>query len=475
MAVSLCVGACGDDDRDTGAAETTDASALDATRHDATNIEGPLSEDSGGKGDALLDAGASGSFDPTFGTDGLLVLDMPGRLASIDVRPTGAIVLSGDRDTSDGGSEPVVIQTHQNGALDQAFGDGGVVSFGATLQFAQLAVAARADLGETWVATRPSPQLPIGGGYLIRLLADGLPADGGAGAADLIASSSCAMTSPYALTAVNTRVRLAGTCILDGAGPEHPIAYARDVVHNNGITIFADHLAVFPLGVPKSGAFGSFGDAVGTLSTGAFLVAGATWSDSLPGGNLTVGSLPPPSDAAFGDERIALHDPIRIKVAQTALAVAPDDSIFVAFVRLSLSSDDAATPDAGVVDERVGVLKLTADGHVDPSFGTGGVALGPTASGRIDLGDVKRLANGALVIAGTVEEPNAGGARRVFLYKLGADGALESTFGASGALYSDAAIGTSASGLALAPDGKLLVGGTVDMPTPRFAVWRVNP
>ena len=131
----------------------------------------------------------------------------------------------------------------------------------------------------------------------------------------------------------------------------------------------------------------------------------------------------------------------------------------------------AATADGGALvagtalvgtDRRVFLARLTAQGVLDPAFGTGGATL-------VDVGDletgVRALAvqpDGKLLVAGTTDEQGAGGG---FVARFTDAGAPDAGFSTDGIarLGVPSAV---ASALALQPDGKVLVAGAADLAAP---------
>jgi uncharacterized delta-60 repeat protein len=97
---------------------------------------------------------------------------------------------------------------------------------------------------------------------------------------------------------------------------------------------------------------------------------------------------------------------------------------------------------------------LAAPGDLDPSFGTGGVALGPTGS---QFFDVVRQPDGKLVAAGyRTLTP-----KHLLVARFETDGTLDATFGTGGMV--ETAVGTGqiavADEVVLQPDGKIVVAG----------------
>jgi uncharacterized delta-60 repeat protein len=107
----------------------------------------------------------------------------------------------------------------------------------------------------------------------------------------------------------------------------------------------------------------------------------------------------------------------------------PDGSFYAA--GWVAADTDPATP------KHVVVVKLQANGTLDSSFGTGGVAnTGVPFVGGIDEIDVATQSNGKIIVSATVaaatQNPNDAGDRDIALIRLTTDGALDASFGTGG-------------------------------------------
>jgi uncharacterized delta-60 repeat protein len=98
---------------------------------------------------------------------------------------------------------------------------------------------------------------------------------------------------------------------------------------------------------------------------------------------------------------------------------------------------------------------LAVPGDLDPSFGTGGVVLGPVGS---QFYDMVRQADGKLVAAGVRTLTPA----HFLVARFEADGTLDATFGTGGMVETAAAPGVPTVGqeVLLQPDGKIVVAGS---------------
>ncbi|MFL5870223.1 MAG: hypothetical protein ACJ75R_04025, partial [Solirubrobacterales bacterium] len=141
--------------------------------------------------------------------------------------------------------------------------------------------------------------------------------------------------------------------------------------------------------------------------------------------------------------------------------------------RIALRSDGAIVLAASFAGHPQ-VARLTAGGAPDPSLGGDGSVLadlGP--SGRVF--DLALTADGKIVLAGS-SKPAASAAADFAVSRLGPTGAPDPTFSSDGVQSTDFGGADSAAGVAVEPDGAVVAGGTSDRcdrkACPRFAVAR---
>lgn len=129
------------------------------------------------------------------------------------------------------------------------------------------------------------------------------------------------------------------------------------------------------------------------------------------------------------------------------LAIQPDGKIIAAgYVNGGLATDFAT-------------VRYNANGSIDSSFGTNGIAR-TDINGGIDGGaEVLLLSSGKIVVAGTRFNPDGSGGDFA-LVGYNADGSLDSTFGVGGKVLTDFANSVdNANDMNIAPDGKIVVSG----------------
>lgn len=126
------------------------------------------------------------------------------------------------------------------------------------------------------------------------------------------------------------------------------------------------------------------------------------------------------------------------------------------------------------------LIKLTANGTPDPSFGTNGIAKFNDGSSWTTLEDIQVLPDGRIV---TIGYQLVGSRYLACVACFNADGTLDTSFGTNGAckpvfssLYSESA-GTYPKGSCVQPDGKIVLAGMADSENNRYTgiVIRINP
>jgi len=127
-----------------------------------------------------------------------------------------------------------------------------------------------------------------------------------------------------------------------------------------------------------------------------------------------------------------------------ALALQPDGKVLVGGLFTSYNGN-AAAPD--------GVLRLNADGSLDPTFNPGGTGMG-TSGGAGSVYALVVQPDGQVLVGGGFTTYNGSSAPGGVL-RLNANGSLDPTFNPGGTGLGNNGVRT----LALQPDGKVLVGG----------------
>jgi uncharacterized delta-60 repeat protein len=216
----------------------------------------------------------------------------------------------------------------------------------------------------------------------------------------------------------------------DGATVPSPRRAAALVLFALAFALSASPALAGPLDLDPSfgtGGFVTTGDAAGgrwaalhVFGDGSFLAAGEVGNDRVAVTRRTASGAPDttfaadqpvPGTLAFGGGQGAI-------IARD-LDVLPDGRILVAATAQTATGGTAP----GIV-----VARLTADGHLDATFGSGGIATVTTAAGGVTLGHMARQPSGAIVLAGTHPVTSPAG----ILARLTPDGAVDGTFGSAG-------------------------------------------
>ncbi len=128
----------------------------------------------------------------------------------------------------------------------------------------------------------------------------------------------------------------------------------------------------------------------------------------------------------------------------------------------------------GVIPGNLGVIRVLADGTtLDTAFDGDGRLIVDIGGGNDEAAGVALMPDGRIVVAGTV----VGAGANFVLTRLNPDGSPDTTFTGDGeAVFSIGGVDT-ARGVAVQPDGRIVVVGTTDTgATPdNFAVLRLNP
>ena len=338
---------------------------------------------------------ADGSFDNTFGTSGISLVDLGGMPSQggfepeIVVQPDGKILICGYGWNS-GDDDMFVFRLLPGGSLDPAFGTGGRV-------FANFSAAGQPD-------------------------------------------------AAYALTT-------------DAAGNIYACGSTR-----TGGTPFTNDVAILKL--TPSGAFDNtfsgdgkllldisgswdFGYGIAVKADGKIIVTG--YSD-LPADFFAVRLLPNGAyDPTFGTAGKTTVDITGNNVADECwgMAVAPDGKIImVGDAYESASGAFVAT-----------VVRLTADGAPDAAFGGDGIATFPVSTESAIMRNVIIQPDGKYLVSGNAK---MGGNDDFTVLMVNTNGTLDNTFNATGFYTIDVSAQAKEDfgyGLALQPDGKILLSG----------------
>ncbi|MBS1583713.1 MAG: T9SS type A sorting domain-containing protein [Bacteroidetes bacterium] len=153
-----------------------------------------------------------------------------------------------------------------------------------------------------------------------------------------------------------------------------------------------------------------------------------------------------------GNGRFTVSLPGAEYLSGVDLAVQPDGALLV-----------AATAMVGGID-RFALLRFHADGTPDMDFGNNGVVLSDGGGLHEDAHGLALQPDGHIVVAGT-RSTSPQGTGSIVLVRYDATGAPDPDFGNDGVVVTSLPTGWSAAAntLLLAPNGKLIVGGTAEL------------
>jgi len=197
--------------------------------------------------------------------------------------------------------------------------------------------------------------------------------------------------------------------------------------------------------------YASSAEAVGVAVTanGRIVVAGQT-PDVFPNHGVRLARLMPDgsNDPSFGSDGYAELFPA-FDFYPRSLALQPDGRILVGGTDLTGLG-------------RLVVVRFLADGSLDPSFGSGGIAGVDFAPARAGGGAMALQSDGRIVVAGGTGPE---GTSDFAAARLEADGALDASFGSGGRAVLDVSPGVDVvQAVAVLADGRIVLGGRTDAP-----------
>ena len=197
----------------------------------------------------------------------------------------------------------------------------------------------------------------------------------------------------------------------------------------------------------------------GSGSSIAALISGSSSNSSAPPPQIVVGRLTPSGakDTTFGSGGLATL-PIPVASATdafpTSVAVQSDGSIVLSVQSVSLTPGGATTaPDLTLQGF---LMRLTPQGALDSTFGTGGEVAVRPSSPEVEAEGVALDSLGNVLVTG-LSAPDQNSQGSAFVARFTKGGAPDTTFGAAGAASPvGTGVGTAVVG---APSGEVVVGG----------------
>lgn len=464
LALTLAAFACGSntepppacDGADCADVATPDASSPTEAGPDGPDTNTPDADAAPDAGDASdtgsACTGPAGTLDPTFGDGGMVVLTFAGENASADavlVQPDGKVVVGGVKTPA--GDSFALVRLTSNGALDPTFGSGGV----AQTRVGNTSHAVRA------VALQPDGKILLAGYTrfvgqnfdfaVLRYSANGVldPTFGTDGVVLTDFSSRTDQAMAMALMG-DGRIVLSGQTLSDDL-TIGDMAFARYNADGSLDTTFGNggRAMVDVRGTPDQAR------GIALLAGGKIVAAGTSRDPAVSRTDIAAVRLNADGtlDPAFGTAGVFVTS-FGGPGSQTANAVVLDPT-----GRPVLGGSYGTT-----APRDFSVIRLTAAGAFDPTFGSSGLAT-LDFQGRDDNGSfVLAEASGNYLVGGSSLTTTGPSEPRVGLARLLADGGIDPTFGTAGKALTQLPPGFSglASAGALSPCAVTVVGGWID-------------
>ncbi|NNE66564.1 MAG: hypothetical protein HKN33_08350 [Pyrinomonadaceae bacterium] len=428
---------------------------------DGKIVVGGYTADSAEDDDLLLiRIESDGSFDPTFGTDGVVRTDASGSEdigRSLTLRPDGKIALAG---FISGTTEPelLVSQYQTNGSPDTAFGSNGI---------SRLDLANSSDEA-TAVAVQADGKIVTGGvaycckrDFRLARYDQAGNLDPSFGVGGIVEPSIG--TEPNKLTGL--RIQPDGKIVAVG--------YSQSSANDYGVV-----LARFNSDGTSDLSFGvdgvvlsnrASGDALAIQADGKLVVGGWTSTNTRNTRRFMVLRFNPDGsvDSTFGLNGETITTIFEENIAQrqrvTDIEIQQDGKIVVAgtvYVGIGFST----------VPWYMVTLRYESDGYLDRKFGNDGFVTSNFQHGGAS--DLEIQADGKIVIVNGYEAIFGNFAT----YRYNPDGSPDLAFGVAGVAESAIGDGAAAGGITIQPNGKILVGGSAIFGNDLdFAVVRYNP
>lgn len=383
-----------------------------------------------------IDASAApGDLDPAFGVGGLVRDPMPGagaRATSVAIDASGRIVVAGTSSVNVIDGNFGVLRLSADGSPDASFGTGGRASYGYVAGSGDDAYGIAVQADGRIVVGGTSFTIPTGNDFAaLRLESDGVvDASFGNHGSGWMTSGRAGTDIGIALAAAPSGVFLGG--YVDAGGDIDAAGFLLDA-SGMPVPLFGDG------GLVGAGADSHAAAAAALQADGKSLLGG--YLDGGDGFVMRFEADGSPDAGFAGDGRAEVGADVRIE----DLRVLADGRIVAAGHRLT----DAV------------VLRLLADGSLDPTFGSGGVYTLTAASQSAQQLFANAIAvqgDGALVVAGTAISVANGSMLLVF--RVSPDGVLDGGFGNSGARLVDAPTDLFGEAVALQGDGAIVVAGS---------------
>ena len=386
-------------------------------------------------------------FDTAFGDSGLVVVDTDAaemEAHSGALSGSGRIVMGGWVDRASEDLNLAIVRLNSNGSVDTTFGTGGLVETQITVDASEVVRDLLIDGSDLLVAAFAQQS---GDFTVLRFDVDGNPVT-------TFGASGAAQVDSNGLIDQARVLAMHGGAILMGGSAS---AALRSEFTNIGLVRLQSNGALDPMfadnGVLELSLSGPVRSVVQDAAARADggLVA-AFWSGSSFSARdfalLGIRADGEP-DPGFGDNGVARFDFANDEDTIEAIAVQPDGRIVaVGGIRQSTQGTD------------FGIARFMPDGSMDTGFGIDGSVTVNLDGGTDTARAVRVLANGKILVAGEGQFFNSGGDGDLVVIRLLADGTLDTTFGTDGIARADSGA-TFEFGYAttVLNDGRILIGG----------------
>ena len=403
---------------------------------------------------------ADGTLDNSFNGNGKTTL----RLGALDFA-TAVTILADGKILVAGGSgdgtkgDFMMLRYATNGVIDNSFGNSGVVQTdfgGSDDQAAAMAIQpGTISLPDTIVVAGSSRNI-VTNNSAFAVARYSL-----AGALD-----SSFGTAGRVITSISSHDQGQGVIVQSGVASRKIVIAGRSVVGSQQFALVR---------LNGDGSIDTSFDGDGKTTTSIELGAQANGLTSAAGGKVVVAGTA--FNSTEGDFAIARYnsdgsldssfdgdgqrfDDTDLPAAGAAVAIQPDQKIVVA---------GACELDLTYV---FAVARYNSDGSLDTSFDGDGRAITGFGGGDDVASSVAIQPDGKIVAAGG---SSAGGHEHFAAVRYNPDGSLDSGFGTAGKVTTAVATDDAANGVAIQPDGKIILGGTARTPTTAaFALLRYN-
>ncbi len=377
---------------------------------------------------AIARLNPDGSFDSGFGSNGEVTVDFAGlqdQANAVAIRGDGSIVIGGSAQNANGDADFAFLGLRPDGSLDSSFGNNGTVTINATPGDSVNGIAMDPSNGNIYFDGATST-----GGYFGALNSNGSPIGTIGGAQASVNRYTALMRasdgSLYAAGQANQTMMVTKFLPTGATAPGFgtsgnvlaPFARASGA---NGVAVSTDGSVVI-------GGFAGIGDmAVARI---------------LPSGGL---------DTGFGLPGRQLVLASSVNGSDNASAIAFSGSKIIVGGSYGKNDNNG---------DEFGVLQFNSDGTLDTNFASGG-AFTFQGTGFDSISAIAVQSDGKIIAAGS----SSGDTSDYIVFRLNADGSLDSSFGTNGmaTIHFGGNSADFAEGVLIQPDGKIVVGGTTSV------------